>query len=84
VSVEVIFGNERLGRTSSIYNNSFSFLSWTMVRKLNNPNALKETRHCRHINAKECSTYNWIWGIILFAHDPWNTCVERNGHVSCP
>jgi hypothetical protein len=30
------------------------------------------------------NTDNWVWGIILLAHHPWNACLETYGHFSCP
>lgn len=62
---------------------SFSFLSWKMVTR-SDPSTLKKSCPSYTLKEREYRTYNWIWGIIFFAHDPWNTCIERNCHVSCP
>ena len=30
------------------------------------------------------SAYNWIWGIFLLAHDPWDTSLKTDCHVRRP
>ena len=60
-----------------------SFLSWTMVTR-SDPSTLKKCWPRCIVKERKHKTYNWIRRIIFFAHDPWNTCVQRKCHVSCP
>jgi hypothetical protein len=67
----------------------FCFLSWRVITRTRpDPSTLKNQEgHAAHeavIIKKKYDTYNWIRGIIFFAHDPWNTRILRKSHVRCP